>query len=129
LYRDLQPRNVLFDEWGTLHLVDFDTTVLLGDQHISDMSHHSAINYMAPELIESAAADERADLYSLGATIYEMVAGHPAFPGSREEVLAARQAGRPPSLDREGLPDGLARLIACLLAPERDKRPQRADEM
>ena len=38
LYRDLQPRNVLFDEWGTLHLVDFDTAVLLGDQHMSDMS-------------------------------------------------------------------------------------------
>ena len=129
LYRDLQPRNVLFDEWGTLHLVDFDTAVLLGDQHMSDMSHHSAINYMAPELIESTAADERADLYSLGATIYEMVAGHPAFPGSREEVLTARHAGWPPSLDREGLPEGLARLIACLLAPERDKRPQRADEI
>ena len=129
LYRDLQPRNVLFDEWGTLHLVDFDTAVLLGDQHMSSMSHHSVISYMAPELIESTAADERADLYSLGATIYEMVAGHPAFPGSREQVLAARQAGRPPSLDREGLPEGLARLIACLLAPERDKRPQRADEI
>lgn len=129
LYRDLQPRNVLFDEWGTLHLVDFDTAVLLGDQHMSDMSHHSAINYMAPELIESAVADERADLYSLGATIYEMVAGHRAFPGSRDEVLAARQTGRPPSLDREGLPEGLARLVAWLLAPERDKRPQRADEI
>jgi eukaryotic-like serine/threonine-protein kinase len=39
LYRDLQPRNVLFDQWGTLHLVDFDTAVLLDDQHMSDMSH------------------------------------------------------------------------------------------
>ena len=129
LYRDLQPRNVLFDEWGTLHLVDFDTAVLLNDERMSDMSHHSVINYMAPELIENIAADERADLYSLGATIYEMVAGYPAFPGSHEEVLAARQAGRPPSLAREGLPEGLALLIARLLAPERDRRPQRADEV
>jgi serine/threonine protein kinase len=129
LYRDLQPRNVLFDEWGTLHLVDFDTAVLLGDEHMSDMSHHSVINYMAPELIENRGADQRADLYSLGATIYEMVTGHPAFPGTREEVLAAHQAGQRPSLDRDGLPEGLAHLISCLLRPERDKRPRRADEI
>ena len=128
LYRDLQPRNVLFDEWGTLHLVDFDTAVLLGEEQMSDMSHHSAINYMAPELIDSAQVDERADLYSLGATIYEMVAGHPAFPGSREEVLAARQAGSHP-LDRDDLPEGFVHLISCLLAPDRDKRPRRADEI
>jgi serine/threonine protein kinase len=129
LYRDLQPRNVLFDEWGTLHLVDFDTAVLLSDQHMSDISHRSVVNYMAPELIEDTEADERADLYSLGATIYEMVAGHPAFAGNREEVLAARQASRPPSLHRDGLPEGLRHLIFHLLAPERDKRPRRADEV
>jgi serine/threonine protein kinase len=129
LYRDLQPRNVLFDEWGTLHLVDFDTAVLLSDQHMSDMSHRSVVNYMAPELIEGTEADERADLYSLGATIYEMIAGRPAFAGSREEVLAARQASRPLSLHRDGLPEGLRHLISHLLAPERDKRPRRADEV
>ena len=35
LYRDLQPRNVLFDEWDTIHLVDFDTAVSLDDQDMS----------------------------------------------------------------------------------------------
>jgi serine/threonine protein kinase len=129
LYRDLQPRNVLFDEWGTLHLVDFDTAVLLGDPHMSDMPHHSVVNYMAPELLDNTAADERADLYSLGATIYEMVTGSPAFAGSREDVLVARQAGRLPSLDRGDLPEGLKHLIFCLLAPERDERPRRAAEV
>jgi serine/threonine protein kinase len=129
LYRDLQPRNVRFDGWGTLRLVDFDTAVLLGDPHPSDMSRHSVINYMAPELLDGRAADGRADLYSLGATMYEMVAGHPAFPGSREEVLSARQAGRPPALHREGLPEGLAQLIFGMLSPERNKRPYHAYEV
>jgi serine/threonine protein kinase len=129
LYRDLQPRNVLFDEWGTLHLVDFDTAVLLGDQHMSDLSRRQVINYMAPELLDGTDADERADLYSLGATMYEMIAGRPLFAGSREEVLAERQGGRLPSLQREGLPEGLRYLVFRLLAPERDKRPQRADEV
>ena len=96
---------------------------------MSDLSRRQVINYMAPELLYGTDADERADLYSLGATIYEMIVGSPAFAGSREEVLAERQADRPPSLQREGLPKGLRHLVFRLLAPERDKRPQRADEV
>jgi serine/threonine protein kinase len=129
LYLDLQPRNVLFDEWGTLHLVDFDTAVQIGDRRLGRISEQSVINYMAPELVAGTAADERSDLYSLGATIYEMVAGSQAFPGNREEVLIARQAGRPPSLNRDGLPEGLRNLIFGLLAPNPDQRPRQADEV
>jgi serine/threonine protein kinase len=128
LYLDLQPRNILFDEWGTLHLVDFDTATKIGDRHLSHMSQQSVINYMAPELV-AGTADERSDLYSLGATVYEMVAGSRAFAGNREEVLIARQAGRPPSLSRDGLPEGLRNLISCLLAPNPDHRPRQADEV
>jgi serine/threonine protein kinase len=129
LYLDLQPRNVLFDEWGTLHLVDFDTAVQVGDRQLSYMSHRSVINYMAPEVVAGTAADERSDLYSLGATLYEMVAGSQAFAGDREEVLIARQTGRPPSLNRDGLPEGLRNLIFCLLAPNPEERPGQADEV
>jgi serine/threonine-protein kinase PknG len=46
LYCDLQPRNVLFDEWGTLHLVDFDTAVVLGERHMIDLSHQQVFNYI-----------------------------------------------------------------------------------
>jgi Protein kinase domain len=123
LYLDLQPRNVLFDEWGTIHLVDFDTAVSLDDHEVSDLSHRAVISYTAPELMDGALADERADLYSLGATIYEMTAGHPPFGGTREEVLAARRAGLAPSLGRDGIPDGLRDLVFCLLAPEPERRP------
>ena len=52
LYRDLQPRNVLFDEWGAVHLVDFDTAVSLDDRDMSDLSHRPVIDYMAPELTD-----------------------------------------------------------------------------
>jgi serine/threonine protein kinase len=92
LYLDLQPRNVLFDEWGTIHLADFDTAVSLDDQYVSDVSHRAVINYTAPELLDGAVVDQRADLYSLGATIYDMVTGHPPFGGTCEEVLAVHRA-------------------------------------
>jgi len=126
LYLDLQPRNVLLDEWGTIHLVDFDTAVSLNDHDVTDLSHRAVINYTAPELIDGAVADERADLYSLGATIYEMAAGHPPFGGTREEVLAARRAGLAPSLGRESIPDGLRYLAFSLLGPQPEQRPASA---
>jgi serine/threonine protein kinase len=129
LYLDLQPRNVLFDEWGTIHLVDFDTAVSLDDQYVSDLSQRAVINYTAPELVDGAVADERADLYSLGATIYDMAAGYPPFGNTREEVLTARRAGLVPSPNRDGIPDGLRDLMFCLLAPEAEQRPASALEV
>jgi serine/threonine protein kinase len=95
LYRDLQPRNVLFDKWGTVHLVDFDTAVSLDDGEMSSLSHRPAIYHMAPEVTVGHRADERADLYSLGATIYEMCQGRPPFAGTRMEVLVARRTSVP----------------------------------
>jgi serine/threonine protein kinase len=126
LYRDLQPRNVLLDEWGVVHLVDFDTAVSLDERGISDLSQRPVIEYMAPELVDRGGADERADLYSLGATIYAMAAGHPPFVGTREEILVARSAGPPAPLDRDDLPWALHELIFSLLAFEPEHRPSSA---
>jgi len=123
LYLDLQPRNVLFDEWGTIHLVDFDTAVSLDDHDVCNLEYRASINYTAPELIGGAVADERADLYSLGATIYEMAAGHPPFGRTREDVLAAHRTGQVPSLRRDRIPDGLRDLMFSLLALEPEQRP------
>jgi serine/threonine protein kinase len=129
LYRDLQPGNVLLDEWGTVHLVDFDTAVSLDDHAMSGLSHRPQIEYMAPELTDGGSADERADLYSLGATIYEMACGHPPFTGIRQEILAARRTGPPPPLDRDDLPEALPALVFRLLAPEPEHRPVSATEV
>ena len=104
LYLDLQPRNVLFDEWGTVHLVDFDTAVSLDQPTRTDMSHRPAVVYMAPELTDGGDIDERTDLYSLGATMYEMASGHPPFTGTRGQILAARRAGPPVPLSETTFP-------------------------
>ena len=106
LYLDLQPRNVLFDELGTVHLVDFDTAVPLDQPDVSHLADRPAIVYMAPELTDGGGADERADLYSLGATIYEMAAGRrplleaarrywPRAARARLRLLSGRICPRP----------------------------------
>ncbi len=129
LYLDLQPRNVLFDELGTVHLVDFDTAVPLDHPDVSHLADRPAIVYMAPELTDGGEADERADLYSLGAAIYEMAAGGPPFAGDRAEILAARREGPPAPLKRQDLPAALRDLIFCLLSAGRAQRPASAAEV
>jgi serine/threonine-protein kinase len=129
LYRDLQPRNVLFDEWGTVHLVDFDTAVRLDDPEANGLSGRPLIDYMAPELIAGNRGDERADLYSLGATMYEMITGHPPFTGTRDEILAEHCRGTRPRLDQSDLSAALRDLVLHLLAPWRDDRPASAAEV
>src|SRR5580693_383940 len=99
LYLDLQPKNVRFDKWHKVHLVDFDTALSLDDTSQIDLSHRPVIGYMAPELLEKARADERADLYSLGATIYEMCQGYPPFGGASTEIHAAHHTTPLPLLD------------------------------
>src|SRR6202042_2478279 len=103
LYRDLQPRNVLFDERGTIRLADFDTAVPLDGQDINDLAYSSMNSYRAPELIDGGNVDERADLYTLGVTIYEMCQGRP-FTGNRKEILTAYHTGLFPSFERNDLP-------------------------
>jgi serine/threonine protein kinase len=129
LYLDLQPRNVLFDERGTVHLVDFDTAVPLDQPDASHLADRPEIVFMAPELTDGEGVDERADLYSLGATIYEMAAGRLPFAGNRDEILTARRAGPPPPVEREDLPGALCYLIFCLLAADREQRPASAAEV
>jgi serine/threonine protein kinase len=129
LYLDLQPRNVLFDERETVHLVDFDTAVPLDQPDVSHLADRPVMVYMAPELTDGGEADERADLYSFGATIYQMAAGRPPFEGSGEEILTARRAGPPPPVEREDLPGALHDLIVCLLAADREQRPASAAEV
>jgi serine/threonine protein kinase len=129
LYLDLQPRNVLFDEFGTVHLVDFDTAMPVSQPDVSHLAGRPVIVYTAPELTDHGTAGERADLYSFGATIYEMAAGRPPFAGSREEILAARRAGPPAPLERDDLPRALRDLVFSLLSADPEHRPVSAVEV
>ena len=91
LYLDLQPKNVLFDQWRNIRLVDFDTAVPFDDIGGADVAHRPVTSYMAPELLEGAGVGERADLYSLGATIYEMCQGYPPPRAFSAEIQAGRR--------------------------------------
>jgi len=129
LYRDLRPRNVRFDEFRRVRLVDFDTAVPLGQPDTGDLTDRLKAEYMAPEVADGRSTDERADLYSVGATMYEMIAGHPPFTGNKETIAATRRAGPPPPLERDDMPETLRDLIFSLLATDPELRPASASEV
>src|SRR5262249_1462176 len=126
LYLDLQPKNVRFDQWRNIHLVDFDTAVPLDDSSEAGLSHRPVTSYMPPELLEGGQVGERADLYSLGVTIYEMCQGYPPFDGTAEQIQAARGQTPLPALDRDDLPQALEDLVFSLLEPQPEHRPESA---
>jgi serine/threonine protein kinase len=129
LYLDLQPKNVRFDKWRNIRLVDFDTAVPFDDTSAPDTSHRTITGYMAPELLEGGQVSERADLYSLGATIYEMCQGYPPFGGSPTEIEDARWQTPLPPVDRDDLPQALLDLVGSLLSPNPEDRPASAAEV
>jgi WD40 repeat protein/predicted Ser/Thr protein kinase len=87
-HRDIKPSNLLLDDQGTVWVTDFglahDATDTLTLTHTGDFL--GTLRYMAPERIHGQ-GDERADICSLGVTLYELVCGRPAYAGADRAAL------------------------------------------
>jgi serine/threonine-protein kinase len=89
IHRDLKPANILINEEGLLKIVDFGVAAAAksGDTQLTKTGYViGSPKYMAPEQILGKKVDERADIYSLGVILYEMLAGTP--PYSRGDHMA-----------------------------------------
>lgn len=83
VHGDLKPGNIICAADGIARLIDFSFVRGGGE----DAKRRGTVPYMAPEVIEKKRADARADLYSLGATMFEILAGAPPFEGSVTEIV------------------------------------------
>ncbi|MBX3191591.1 MAG: SUMF1/EgtB/PvdO family nonheme iron enzyme [Labilithrix sp.] len=133
VHRDLKPDNILVSsEGGRLKtkLVDFGIAKILeGTTYTVSGALLGTCMYMAPEQVKTpSATDHRADIYSLGVTLYELVCGRPPFDGggSHFAVMMAHVSQRPrsPSKLRDDVPPALERLILDSLAKDPSQRPQ-----
>jgi len=99
VHRDLKPENVMLCTDGSLRIMDFGIAKAAGMRRLTFTGLTSALgtpDYMAPEQVKGKRGDERTDIYSLGAMLYEMITGAPPFEGSNPyAIMNARLSGDP----------------------------------
>ena len=99
IHRDMKPDNVMICNDGSLRIMDFGIAKGSGMKKITMAGFSPSMgtpDYMAPEQVKGQRGDERTDIYSLGAMLYEMATGHAPFEGSNAyAVMNARLLGDP----------------------------------
>lgn len=137
VHRDLKPHNLLLTSTGQVKILDFGLARFGSESNGASLTEPGTVlgtpDYIAPEQARDARqADIRADIYSLGCTLYFLLAGRPPFPeGSALQKLMAHQERTPPSLAtiRPDVPDGLAHIVERLLAKNPAQRFQTPAEV
>jgi hypothetical protein len=134
VHRDVKPANIMIDAWGRAKLTDFGVAHLPSSSMTQTGASLGSPRYMSPEQVLGLAVDPRADLFSLGVVLYEMLCGRNPFqrPNDTMFSLMHRVAGEPhqPVEDpRREIPPGLLRVVDRALAKKPAERYQRAAEM
>lgn len=121
VHRDIKPDNLMVDRSGAVKVADFGLARLVEPDSPRLTQEGLTMGtplYMSPEQVEGKPLDSRSDLYSLGATVYHLVAGAPPFDGDTPLAAAARrltQAPEPLATRRPDLPPELIGVIDRLL--------------
>jgi len=133
LHRDIKPENILITEEGTTKLMDFGLAKMLGEPSITQEGIIvGTVAYVAPEIALGKGADDRSDLYSFGAVLYEALTGKPPFPGEDPvKIIFGHIHDYPvsPSRLNPKVPQALAECIMKLLEKEPAKRYQSAADL
>ena len=133
VHRDIKPANIMLNVNGQAILMDFGIVKIIGgDYHTATGATIGTAMYMSPEQIRSERADDRADIYSLGVTLYEMLSGQPPYMADSALTLMMMVLNDPlPDLGgvRPGIPRSLLAIVEKALAKEPDQRFQTMAEM
>jgi serine/threonine-protein kinase len=141
VHRDIKPENVMIRPDGYVKVLDFGLAKLTEPRHLATGTQAPTIarldtdpgtvvgtaNYMSPEQARGQMVDARTDIFSLGAVIYEMVAGRPPFEGATStDVFVSILEKEPVPLKRyePEAPQELQRIVSKALAKDREERYQ-----
>ena len=130
VHRDLKPGNIWLSDDCTAKIGDFGLAVAVDVSRLTQSGMMvGTVSYMPPEQALGGKVDIKADLYSLGAMLYEMVTGRPPFVGDVSVSIIGQHISTPPispTWHRSDLPPALEILILQLLEKDPQKRPESA---
>ena len=128
IHRDIKPDNLMLTSRGEVKVVDLGIAKRLDeDQSITQTGHSMGTpHYISPEQIRGQKdIDARADIYSLGATLYHLVTGHTPYQGASGAVVMSMHLVEPlpdPLQYAPGLSEGFCRVLRKMMAKERQER-------
>src|SRR4030066_657399 len=133
VHRDLKPGNIMVDRDGQARIMDFGIARSLKAKGITGAGGMIGTpEYMSPEQVEGKEVDARADIYSVGVILYEMVTGHVPFEGDTPFTIGVKHKSEIPKNPKEinsQIPEDLGGLILRCLEKEKEKRYQTAEEL
>jgi serine/threonine-protein kinase len=132
VHRDIKPANIMKLKDGKIKVTDFGIARITSQSKTATGTVMGTPSYMSPEQLAGAKVDGRADLFSLGVTLYEMLTGEKPFTGETVATLMFRIANAEhPRIEaaRADLPAGIAVIIDKALAKNPEQRYQRGADM
>lgn len=133
VHRDIKPQNIMIAEDGSLKVMDFGIARLSrSESHTATDQAIGSVHYISPEQAQGDATDLRADIYSTGIMLYEMLTGTLPFDGENAVAIALKHISDEPRSLRQvnpAVPEGLADITMKAMAKEPRRRYQSALEM